>query len=1148
MKSSFTHLHLHSQYSIIDGFSTVEEIIKTVKKHKMDSVALTDHGTLAGCLEFYKTAIENDIRPILGCEIYMASGSRHEKKLTEFEDKSSHLTVIAKNNNGFNNLINIVSIGYLEGFYYKPRVDMDVLHKFNEDLIVLSGCINSEFSKHIIDGNIDKAKRTIDNLLNIFTKDNFFIEVQYHDLKEDKKLLSESLKIAKDMNVKIVATNDCHYTNAENYYAYDCLLCIKNSRKLQDTDRLKLEPNEFYIKTADQMYQLFKDNPDALQNSYEISRMCDIKFDFSVKRIPQYKIENGKDSHTYLVELCYEGLQKRVKNVTDKYRKRIEHELNIVRQLGFSDYFLIVADIVKFAKSKGISVGPGRGSAASSLISYSLEITDLDPLQYDLLFERFLNIGRREPPDIDIDIEHQRRQEVIEYLKQRYGENNIAHIMTFGTLAAKAVIRDVGRVTNMPYTEVDRIAKMIPDAINITIEKAIETVEELKNAYTTNKTVKNLIDTAKVLEGRIRNISTHAAGVVISDKPLTAYIPLMKADETIITGVDANALVDLGMLKIDILGLKTLTIINKTVELIKIHRNINIKIPEIPLDDKKTYQMLSEGKTMAVFQLESTGMRDLLMKVKPQKIEDIIDVLALYRPGPLQSGMVDTYIASRKNPENIQYFHNAVKDFIKDTYGILLYQEQVMAIANKIGKLDLTEADILRKAMGKKDPQLLKPFREKFVKGAIENGLTPQDANRIFDAMEFFSGYGFNKSHSAAYGYISYITAYLKANYTLEYYCATLIFDSENLEKVSEYIQDCKNFGIEVVRPSINKSDVVFSINDGKIVFGLSAIKNIGTKAAETIVETRQRLGGFKNFYHFLSNIDLKAVNKEVLEALIKSGCCDEFNTRRRTLLNNLEKYLNSISQRSAISAGQNTLFATTLQKPEEIFDTDTTEEFSQSILLDFEKDYLGLYLTYDPLNDYKYELDNFVENSQSFKKIDNKEILIGGMIENFKNRLIKSGVQKGQRMIVLKMRDFWGYYDAYVFPANVQSALPNIVKNKIVVLRGTKSANREEPYVKVFEIFPIENIWDILVQEIKITIPDIQQLDDIKLDKLQQLLYSNKGNVSIVFYINIDGKKVKLYPDQLKIKPSNKLFEELNQLLGNNCYEIIKKTASIQS
>lgn len=1142
MKNNFTHLHLHSQYSIIDGFSTVEEIVKTVKKHKMDSVALTDHGTLAGCIEFYKTAIENDIKPILGCEIYMASGSRLEKKLTEFEDKSSHLTVIAKNNNGFNNLINIVSIGYLEGFYYKPRVDMEVLLKFKDDLIVFSGCINSEFSKHIIGDNIEKAKQTIDNLLDMFTRDNFFIEVQYHDLKEDKKLFSESLKIAKDMNIRIVATNDCHYTNAENYYAYDCLLCIKNSRKLQDTNRLKLEPNEFYIKTPEEMYKLFKDNPNALQNSYEIGRMCDIKFDFSVKRIPQYKIDNGKDSHTHLVELCFEGLQKRVKNVTDKYRKRIEHELNVVKQLGFSDYFLIVADIVKFAKSKRIYVGPGRGSAASSLISYSLEITDLDPLQYDLLFERFLNVGRNEPPDIDIDIEHQKRQEVIEYLKQKYGENNIAHIMTFGTLSAKAGIRDVGRVTNMPYTDVDKIAKMVPDAINISIEKAIETVGELKNAYSTNKSVKNLIDTAKVLEGKIRNISTHAAGVVISDKPLTTYIPLMKADETIITGVDANALVDLGMLKIDILGLRTLTIINKAVELIKIRRNIDIEISQIPLNDKKTYHMLSDGKTMAVFQLESSGMRDLLMKVKPQKIEDIIDVLALYRPGPLQSGMVDTYIASRRNPENIQYFHNAVKDFIKDTYGILLYQEQVMAIANKIGKLDLTEADILRKAMGKKDPELLKPFREKFVQGATENGLTPTDANRIFDAMEYFSGYGFNKSHSAAYAYLSYITAYLKANYTIEYYCAALIFDSENLEKVSEYIQDCKNFGIEVVRPTINKSDVVFSINVDKIIFGLSAIKNIGTKAAEEIVETRKKLGGFKNFYHFISNINTKAVNKEVFEALIKSGCCDEFNSGRMPLLNNLEKYLHSTSQRNTISVAQNTLFVTTMQKVEKIFEIGSSEEFSQSILLDFEKDYLGLYLTYDPLNDYKYELDNFVENSHSFKKIDNREILIGGMIENFKNRLIKSGAQKGQRMIVLKMRDFLGYYDAYVFPANVQNAVPYVIRNKIVVLRGIKSAKREEPYVRVFEIFPIEKLWDYLVQEIKIIVPDIQGLDDIKLDKLQQVLYSNKGNVNVVFYVSINGKKAKLYPEQLKIRPSNKLFEELNQLLGNNCYEIVKK------
>lgn len=1142
MKNNFVHLHLHSQYSIIDGFSTPEEIIKTVKKYKMNSVALTDHGTLAGCIEFYKTALKEDIKPILGCEIYMASGSRFEKKLTEFEDKSSHLTLLAKNNLGFNNLANIVSIGYLEGFYYKPRVDMEVLEKFKSDLIVLSGCINSEFAKHIIEGNIDRARQTIDNFINIFTRDNFFIEVQWHNLKDDPLVLSESLKIAKDMNIRVVATNDCHYTNAGDYYAYDCLLCIKNSRKLQDTDRLKLEPNEFYIKTVEEMYELFKDHPEALQNSKEISDMCDLKFDFNIERMPHYKIENGMDSHTYLTQLCKEGLQKKLKDVPEKYKKRLEHELNVVRQLGFSDYFLIVADIVKFAREKGIYVGPGRGSAASSLISYALGITEIDPLQYDLLFERFLNAGRNEPPDIDIDIEHQRRQEVIDYLKQKYGDNNIAHILTFGTLSARAVIRDVGRVINMPYQEVDKIAKMVPDAINITLEKALETVGELRSIYTTNKEVKTLIDTAKILEGRIRNISTHAAGIVISDKPLTTYIPLMKADDTIITGVDASALVDLGMLKIDILGLKTLTIINKTIELIKKHRNADIKISQIPLDDKNTYQMLGEGRTMAVFQLESSGMKDLLRKIKPQRIEDIIDVLALYRPGPLQSGMVDTYIASRKNPENIQYLHPAVKDFLKDTYGIILYQEQVMTIANKIGKLDLTEADVLRKAMGKKEPQLLKPFREKFVKGATENGLLAQDANRIFDAMEYFSGYGFNKSHSAAYGYISYITAYLKANYPLEFYCATLIYDSDNLEKVSEYIQDCKEFGIEVVRPTINKSDVTFSISGGKIIFGLSAIKNIGTKAAEEIVQTRQKLGGFKDFYHFISNINTRIVNKEVVEALIKSGCMDEFNAGRMPLLQKLEKYLETVTQRSLTSTAQNTLFTTNPPVPEETLTITNTEEFSQSVLLDFEKEYLGLYLTYDPLNNFKYEFDNLLENSQSFRNIDNREFFIGGMIENYKSRLIKSGAQKGQRMIVLKMRDFFGYYDAYIFPANVEASLPYIVKNKIVVLRGTKSAKREEPYVRVFEIFPIELLTEHIIEEFKIIIPDTQNIDDIKIEKLQQILYNNSGNIKLSFDINVDGKKVKLYPDNLRIKLSTQLIEQLTQLLGENCYDIVKK------
>ncbi|MFN7182434.1 MAG: DNA polymerase III subunit alpha, partial [Planctomycetota bacterium] len=549
MKNSFTHLHLHSQYSIIDGFSTIEEIINVVKEYGMNSVALTDHGTLAGSIDFYKQAIKSEIKPILGCEIYTTGGSRFEKKLTEFDDKSSHLTILAKNDNGFHNLINIVSAGYLEGFYYKPRVDIEVLRKYKEDLIVLSGCINSEFAKYILEGNIARAKETIGNFIDIYSRDNFYIEIQQHNLEEDKTYLPQALKIAKDMNIKVVATNDCHYTRADNYYAYDVLLCIKNGRKLQDADRLKLEPNEFYIKSPEEMFELFKDIPEALHNSSEIAQMTQIQFDFSVKRIPVYRVEDGRDSHNYLVELCKKGLHERVKNVNEKYIERLEYELNVVKTLGFSDYFLIVYDIITFAKSKNIYIGPGRGSAASSLISFSLGITDIDPLQYNLLFERFLNTGRNEPPDIDIDIEHQRRQEVIDYLREKYGENNIAHILTFGTLSARAVIRDVGRVINMPYSDVDRIAKMIPDALNITIEKALNTVKELKQAYENNKDVKNIIDIANQLEGRIRNISTHAAGVVISDKPLTTYIPLQKAENTIITGVDANTLIDLGLLK-----------------------------------------------------------------------------------------------------------------------------------------------------------------------------------------------------------------------------------------------------------------------------------------------------------------------------------------------------------------------------------------------------------------------------------------------------------------------------------------------------------------------------------------------------------------------------------------------------------------------
>jgi DNA polymerase III subunit alpha len=1146
MEKEFFHLHLHSQYSIIDGFSTVEEIIHTAKTYKMSAIALTDHGTLSGCIDFYKTALKNDIKPILGCEVYMASGSRFEKKLTEFEDKSFHLTILAKNTAGFQNLTKLVSLGYLEGFYYKPRIDMELLEKFRDNLIILSGCINSEFAKYILVDNIQKAKEIADRFKSLFSE-NFFIELQFHNLEEDKKYIPTAIKIANDLGIKIVATNDAHYTTAEDYLSYDTLLCIKNGKKLQDTDRLKLEPNEFYIKSPDEMKEIFKDYPQALDTSFEIAQMIDLKFDFSEKRIPKYEIEENIDSHTFLRKLCTEGLKKRVSNPPQSYWERLHKELETVEKLGFSDYFLIVHDIVKFAKSKGIYVGPGRGSAASSLISYVLEITNIDPLKYNLLFERFLNIGRNEPPDIDIDIQHDRRQEVIEYLRTKYGENNIAHILTFGTLSAKAAIRDVGRVIGINYAEVDKISKMIPEAIDITIQQALETTHELKTLYNQNNDVKNLIDLASRLEGKIKNTSTHAAGVVISNQSLISLIPLMKSDDTVITGIDANALQDLGMLKIDILGLKTLTFINKTLEFIKNQKNLELTVEQIPFNDSKTYQMLSEGKTTAVFQLESAGMKDLLRKIKPQRIEDIIDILALYRPGPLQSGMVDKYISNKKHPENIQYFHDAVKDFLQETYGILLYQEQVMAIAHKVGMLTLEEADKLRKAMGKKDSELLKSFRNKFIQGAKENGLSENDATRIFEAMEYFSGYGFNKSHSAGYAYISYLTAYLKANFPLEFFCASLIYESDNLEKISEYIQDAKSFGIEITRPSVNKSEVDFSISDGKIIFGFSAIKNIGTKAAEEIVKERKRGGPFKTFFDLLIRTSSKHVTKEVYEALIKSGCTDEFNPNRAALLKAFEKNYHLLTTQSTITtSSQKILFATASKtnSPQNLFDNIPTndEEFSQTTLLNFEKEYLGMYITYDPLNNFKYELDNFCETSQSFKKLDNQEFLIGGMIENIKNTLIKSGKQKGQRMIRLRMRDLAGYYDAYLFPANIENNLPYIIKNKIVVIRGVKSANREEPYVKVIELFPIENIWERLISYLKISISDISKLDDEILNKCRELFLQHPGPVKITFFTCIDGKKVKIEVDDYKVKPSYQFLEALEKYLGDKCYELIKK------
>jgi DNA polymerase-3 subunit alpha len=1140
--SDFIHLHLHTQYSLLDGACRIPEILAIAKSYKMDSLAITDHGNMFGAIDFYLEAQKAGIKPIIGCEVYVAPKSRLDKGGSGIEDAANHLILLARDESGYHNLIKLVSIGYLEGFYYRPRVDKEVLSQHAQGLIGLSACLKGEVAWLIQQKRFNDALKAAEAYQNIFGKGNFYLELQANSIPEQKIVNDALIKISKELNIPLVATNDVHYPTKDKAEAHEALLCIQTQATLDDPKHMRFQTNEFYFRTPEEMKEIFRHCPEAIKNTIEIAQRCNLELDFTQMHLPKYTPPEGKDKEAFLLELCEKGQRDKGLKDNPEVRTRLEHELKIIKHMGFISYFLIVWDFISYAKAQGIPVGPGRGSAAGSLVSFLLGITDLNPLKYGLLFERFLNPERMGLPDIDIDFCYERRQEVIDYVTKKYGRENVAQIITFGTMQARAVIRDVGRVMAIPYADVDRIAKMIPAELDMTLKKAMESEPELSNLYRNDPVITKLINTALSLEGLNRHASVHAAGVIIADKPLNNYMPIFKtSDDQVTTGYSMSTLEKIGLLKVDFLGLKTLTVIDETLKLIKKTRGIEININNLPLDDANTYKLLASSHTIGVFQVESSGMRDLLKKLVPERFEDLIALLALYRPGPIGSGMLDDFMKRKHGLIPIRYEHPKLEPVLKETYGIMVYQEQIMQIASTLAGFSLAQADILRKAMGKKIPEVMEKQRSNFVRGCLKNGIKELTATKIFDLIEYFSGYGFNKSHSTAYALISYRTAYLKANYPVEFMTALLTSERDNTDKIVTYVNEAQQMGLKVQPPDINESEVLFKVEDESTIrFGLLAIKNVGKGASESIVSAREKTK-FKSLEELCGQIDLRLANRKVLESLIKCGALDCFGAARAKMFASLDTILErSQKNQKEKSSGQLSFFDQTITsngfgKTTEVLVE--CKEWPEPQLLSFEKDMLGFYVSGHPLARYAKQLKRFVSCSTAslHEHKDQDTIKIVGLIAKIKQTLTRA---KQEKMAILKLEDLDGAVELLVFPRAFAKVSRYIMPNTIAHIRGTLNLTEDTPTIIVEDLFPFEEIYK-LITAMSINLSGIKE--NI-FESLKTLLSEHKGNVPIYLRLDTPAKtRIQMVVgENLYVLPSEKLIQDLDELLGEDRLSLV--------
>ncbi|MGB9813679.1 MAG: DNA polymerase III subunit alpha [Thermovenabulum sp.] len=1141
----FVHLHLHTNYSLLDGACSIERLVTELKKREMSAAAITDHGVMYGVIEFYKAMKKEGLKPIIGCEVYMAKRSLKDKEPGK-DDEQYHLVLLAKDNEGYKNLMKLASIGFIDGFYYKPRIDKDLLRKYSKGLIGLSACLAGEIPAKILEGDYDEAKKIALDYLDIFGRGNFYLELQDHKILEQKKVNQTLVKLSKETGIPLVATNDVHYISREDAEFHDALLCIQTGKTLKDKDRLKFPTDEFYLKTEAEMKGLFYDIPEALENTVRISEMCDVEIEFNKIYLPDFKVPEGYTHDSYLEKLCYDGLLKRYGAIEPIKEERLKYELDVIKKMGYSAYFLIVWDYVNYAKKNQIMVGPGRGSAAGSLVAYCLGITDIDPLKYNLLFERFLNPERVTMPDIDVDFCFERREEVIKYVINKYGEERVAQIGTFGTMAARAAVRDVGRVLGYPYGEVDVIAKMIPMELGMTVDKALELNPELKKRYEEDDKVKKLIDIAKAIEGFPRHASTHAAGIVISALPLMELVPLHKVGDTISTQYTMTNLEEIGLLKMDFLGLRTLTVIRDALDLIKKTRDMNLDIKSIPLDDKKVYELLSSGETLGVFQLESNGMRNLLKELKPERFEDIIAVIGLYRPGPLGSGAALEFIKNKNGRQPIKYLHPKLKPILEETYGIILYQEQAMKIAQELAGFTLAQADILRKAMGKKQQDVMQAQKNAFIEGCMKNGIEKEIAERIFEDISYFAGYGFNKSHAAAYALIAYQTAYLKAHFPVEYMAALLSSVMQNLDKVALYISECRRMGIDVLPPDVNESYENFTVVDGKIRFGLSAVKNVGESAVKNIIKAREEKGKFKSLTDFCEKLSSGELNKRFIESLIMSGAMDSFGAKRSQLMAIYEDVLEKIQKKkNEKNVDKNQVsFLDLFEKEREDNEKDELPEipeYEESQLLSMEKEMLGLYLSGHPLKEFEDYLKketnlkakDLVENDNL---IDGINVIVGGIISNIKLKSTK----ENKIMAFLKLEDLTGSMEVIVFPAVVEKYKDLLKPDNKILIKGRLNLKEEEaPKILAEEITPLEIVIDS--NKKRHIIICVNRADKDLINMLKEFFLLHPGDNPVTIYIN-EYKKAVNVGKEFYIDGDEKILEELMKIKGVQGYLFLEK------
>ncbi len=1144
---NFTHLHVHTEYSLLDGSSKIKELVKEVKELGMDSIAITDHGVMYGAIDFYKEALKVGIKPIIGCEVYVASGSRFDKTYSK-ENTYYHLVLLAENNEGYNNLIKLVSFGFTEGFYYKPRIDIEILKKYSKGLIGLSACMGGAVARSILTHSYEKAKEFALMYNDIFGEGNFFLELQDHGIENQAIVNQNLIRMSKETNIPLVCTNDIHYIKEEDAEAHDILLCIQTGKTVEDENRMRYEGGQYYLKSPKQMLDLFPYAPEALENTYKIAKRCNVSFEFNKYKLPIFNVPNGKDAFSYLKELCENGLKERYKEITDYLIDRLNYELDTIKQMGFVDYFLIVWDFIKYAKDNDIMVGPGRGSAAGSLVSYCLKITDIDPIEYSLIFERFLNPERISMPDIDIDFCYEKRQNVINYVIEKYGIDHVSQIITFGTMAARNAIRDVGRALNIPYADVDRIAKMIPMELKITISKALVQNPELLEEYNNNPQVKHLIDMSLKLEGLPRHASTHAAGVVICDKPVMDYVPLNTNDGVITTQFPMTTLEELGLLKMDFLGLRTLTVIKDAFNEINRIHNSNLNVNNINYKDSKIYELISTGNTDGIFQLESAGMKQFMKELKPESIEDIIAGVSLYRPGPMD--FIPKYVKGKNTKSDIKYTHPLLEPILKPTYGCIVYQEQVMQIVQELAGYSLGRSDLLRRAMGKKKTDEMELERKNFiygiegeVDGCIKKGISEEIANQIFDEMQDFAKYAFNKSHAAAYAVIACQTAWLKAYYPVEFMSALLTSVSDNATKISEYIADIKRLNIELLPPDINEGFDRFSVSSGKIRFNLSAIKNVGKSLIKALVNEREKNGKFTSLRDFLQRLD-KELNSRAIESLIKAGAFDSLGGKRSQYLAVYKKYYDGINHtKKSTLEGQLDIFSmgNNSSKSDQIDTLPNIEELSKKELLSLEKEMLGIYVSGHPLDEYNENLKKFISNStldfikneddQVENIKDGQKVIVGGIISSITSNFTKNNKQ----MAFLTLEDLFGTIEVIVFP-DVFSKYSKFLKEDSVVVIEGKASISENQSSKIIcsSIKP----YEILQQADKTLWIKLPKNMDISLNNIEHILLANKGFTPVIVYD--EAKKVKLKLNSSHwVNINDNLINGLINVLNNDCIVI---------